>query len=71
MNTGNLKREMDLMSKRPAEAGNRVLQNTVIKTSQGGWLSRTRGLARHSGKCSDPHQEGPGNVLRHRYNRNE
>ena len=50
MITGTLKREMGLMSERPAKAGMKGLQKVAIESNQGSWLSSTKGLARCSEK---------------------
>lgn len=58
MITGTLKREVGLMSERPAQAGKKGLQKVAIEASQGSWLSSTEGLARCSEKYGDFHQQG-------------
>lgn len=37
-----------------------------LRPGQGRWLSRTKGLAGHSGKCGDPYQEVLDNIIRQR-----
>ena len=71
MITGTLKREIGLMSERPAQAGKKGLHKVAIESNQESWLSSTKGLARCSEKYGDFHQQGLGNGIRHRKNGNE